>query len=125
MALFSGFTSVSTVPAGSLAKASLVGAKTVKGPGELSVSTRPAALTAATRVVWIGELTAFSTMVLVGIHGCAADHGVLHVHLGDALRVVIARAAAATDARNVFFMVFPFDLRRKFMYLLERSLSST
>src|ERR1700728_1788146 len=66
MVLFSGLTRVSTVPAGSLAKASSVGAKTVKGPGLLRVSTRPAALTAATRVLWIGELTAFSTMVLEG-----------------------------------------------------------
>ncbi len=51
VALFSGLTSVSTVPAGSAANASLVGAKTVNGPGLLSVSTRPAALTAATSVV--------------------------------------------------------------------------
>ena len=51
---------------GELAKASSVGAKTVKGPGLLRVSTKPPALTAATRVLWIGELTAFSTMVLVG-----------------------------------------------------------
>src|ERR1700722_20664794 len=65
-ALFSGFTSVSTVPAGSLLKAALVGAKTVKGPAPLRVSTRPAALTAATRVVWSLELMAFWTMVLVG-----------------------------------------------------------
>src|ERR1700684_147458 len=66
MSLFSGWTSVWTVPAGSLSKASLVGAKTVKGPGPDRVSTRPAALTAATRVVWSFELTAFWTMVLVG-----------------------------------------------------------
>ena len=39
------------LPAGSLAKASLVGAKTVKGPGPDSVSTSPAAFTAATNVV--------------------------------------------------------------------------
>src|ERR1700755_2608782 len=40
LALFSGLSSVSTVPFGSLSKASLVGAKTVKGPAPLSVSTR-------------------------------------------------------------------------------------
>ena len=51
VALFSGFTSMSTVPAGSFAKASLVGANTVNGPGPFNVSTRPAALTAATSVV--------------------------------------------------------------------------
>jgi hypothetical protein len=49
-----------------LAKASLVGANTVNGPLLLRVSTSPAALTAATRVVWSFELTAFSTMVFVG-----------------------------------------------------------
>ena len=66
LSLFSGLSSVSTVPLGSAAKASLVGAKTVNGPGPSSVSTRPAALTAATSVVWSFELTAFSTMFLVG-----------------------------------------------------------
>ena len=37
----------STVPGGSLAKASSVGAKTVKGPLPERVSTRPQAVTAA------------------------------------------------------------------------------
>ena len=32
---------------------------TLKGPGPCSVSTRPAALTAATSVVWSAEFTAF------------------------------------------------------------------
>src|SRR5690606_8763764 len=64
ISLFSGFSSVSTVPAGRAAKASLVGARTVKGPAPDRVSTRPAALTAATSVVWSAELTAFSMMFL-------------------------------------------------------------
>src|SRR6185312_12735052 len=68
-ALFSGLSRVSTVPLGSAAKASLVGANTVNGPLPSSVSTRPAALTAATRVVWSLELTAFSMMFLVGYIG--------------------------------------------------------
>ena len=42
---------VSTVPGGSLANASLVGANTVKGPAPSRVSTRPAAFTAVTSVV--------------------------------------------------------------------------
>ena len=66
MALFSGLSSVSTVPAGSASNAALVGANTVNGPGPFSVSTRPAALTAATSVVWSLELTALSMMSLVG-----------------------------------------------------------
>ncbi len=60
---------MSTVPAGSFAKASLVGANTVNGPGDCSVSTRPAAFTAATSVVWSFELTAFWTMFLEGYIG--------------------------------------------------------
>src|SRR3989344_3942674 len=66
VALFSGFTSVSTVPAGSLANAASVGAKTVNGPGDASVSTRPAALTAATSVLRFGAALASSTMFLAG-----------------------------------------------------------
>jgi hypothetical protein len=51
LARFSGFSRASTVPGGSAAKALLTGANTVNGPGPLRVSTRPAALTAATSVV--------------------------------------------------------------------------
>jgi hypothetical protein len=65
-ALFSGFSSVGTVPGGRAANASLVGANTVNGPGLFSVATSPAALTAATSVVWSAELTALSMMSLVG-----------------------------------------------------------
>jgi len=46
--LFSGFNSVSTVPAGSFSKAAFVGAKTVNGPSLFKVDTRSAAVTAAT-----------------------------------------------------------------------------
>src|ERR1700722_16703714 len=49
-----------------MANASLVGANTVNGPGPFSVSTRPAAFTAATSVVWSAEFTALATMVLDG-----------------------------------------------------------
>src|SRR3569623_795821 len=66
MALFSGLTRFSTVPFGSVAKAALVGANTVNGPGPDKVSTSPAAFTAATRVVWSFECIAFWTIVLVG-----------------------------------------------------------
>ena len=61
LALFSGFNSDSTVPAGSLANAASVGANTVNGPAPFSVSTSPAAFTAATRVV-NPPATAVSTM---------------------------------------------------------------
>src|SRR4029450_2256725 len=65
----SGLSRLSTVPAGSLPNAALVGANTVNGPGPCSVSTRPAALTAATSVVWSFEFTAFWTMFFDGYIG--------------------------------------------------------
>ena len=58
---------------GSLAKASSVGAKTVKGPGLLSVSTRPPALTAATRVCVDRRVDCVLDDGLGGVHGGAAD----------------------------------------------------
>src|SRR5208337_1925633 len=69
VALFSGLTRLATVPGGSLSNASLVGAKTVNGPGPCSVSTSPAACTAATSVVWSFELTAFWMMFFDGYIG--------------------------------------------------------
>src|SRR3546814_11105536 len=64
--LLSGLRSVSTVPAGNPLNAALVGANTVKGPLPCHVSTRPAAFTAATRVVWSLEFSAFSTIFFWG-----------------------------------------------------------
>jgi hypothetical protein len=63
--LFSGLSRSSTVPAGSAAKASSVGAKTVKGPSPFSVSTSPAASTAATSVPKLPAPTAVSTISIV------------------------------------------------------------
>ena len=54
------------VPSGRFSKASLTGAKTVNGPLPCKVSTKPAACTAATSVVWALELTAFSTIFFFG-----------------------------------------------------------
>src|SRR3712207_1890065 len=67
--LLSGRISPSAVPAGSLAKAALVGANTVYGPAPERVLSRPAALTALTRMVWSAEVDAFSTIVLLGYIG--------------------------------------------------------
>src|SRR3954451_922159 len=61
--LLAGWSRVSSVPAGSLANASLVGAKTVYGPGPDRVSASPAAFTADTRVEKSGLPAAISTMV--------------------------------------------------------------
>ena len=70
--LFSGFTSKLTVdPAGLLkakskaVKASLVGAKTVNGPVLDKVGTKPAAVTAATKVEVLALALAISTIVVV------------------------------------------------------------
>ena len=57
------------VSAGIFAKASLVGAKTVKGPSPDKVSTKPAALTAANRVERAGVAMASSAIVFVGAGG--------------------------------------------------------
>ena len=53
------------VSAGILAKAASVGAKTVKGPLPLRVSTRPAAFTAVTRVLKEPASMAVSTIFFV------------------------------------------------------------
>src|SRR5580698_5514166 len=99
MSLFSGFSNVSTVPAGSLAKASLVGAKTVNGPAPFRVSTRPAAFTAATRVVWSAELTALSMMSLVGYIGCPPTMGVLSA--AKAIHAVTRLNSRTADLRFI------------------------
>ena len=62
------------MPAGrlALAKAALVGAKTVKGPGPDKVATRPAACTWETSVDRVGSLIAAETTVPLHVF-CAAD----------------------------------------------------
>ena len=75
------------------------------------MSTRPAALTAATSVVWMGELTAFSTMVLEGYIAAPPTMGSFMSPIwAVAPNVVSASAARATDARNVFFMMFSLSI---------------
>ena len=98
-ALFSGISSESTAPAGSSAKAALVGANTVKGPAPFSVSTRPAALTAATRVVWSFELTALATIVLLGYMAAPPTIG-LDMDMAKAAGEAV-RPAAMTAASRV------------------------
>src|ERR1700712_1648368 len=97
--LFSGFRSVSTVPAGSFANAALVGANTVKGPGPDKVSTRPAALTAATSVVWSFELTALSTIVLVGYIAAPPTIGLAMASAGVS---AVSASAASTGVKRIF-----------------------
>ncbi len=88
------------MPAGNLAKASLVGANTVKGPLPESVSTRSAALTAATSVVWSFELTAFWMMFLDGNIGAPPTITVASfAKVGMAVRLAKTRPAAAAPAR--------------------------
>merc|ERR1719474_530932 len=56
-------------------KASLVGANTVNVPGPDRVSTRPAAFTAAKRVLNLGSPTTISAILLEGIYdSCVVQH---------------------------------------------------
>ena len=62
MSLGMSFNKLSTVPAGSLEKASSVGAKTVNGPAPLSVPTRFVAVSAAAKVLKFPAALAVSMM---------------------------------------------------------------
>src|SRR5437016_5751539 len=105
MALFSGLSRVSTVPAGNCANASLVGAKTVNGPLLLSVSTKPAALTAAIRVVWSAEFIALKTIVLVGYIAAPPTIGFSLIICAEAAELPNVRAAAAIIIPKNFFIL--------------------
>jgi hypothetical protein len=96
---------VSTVPAGSLANAAFTGANTVNGPALCSVSTRPAAFTAATSVVWSLEFTAFSTMFFDGNIGAPPTITVfspliLSCAVTGAMTAVVMNSAPNTAAGN-------------------------
>src|SRR5580765_8529553 len=82
------------VPGGSFANAASVGAKTVKGPGPLSVSTSPAASSAVARVVNEPAATAVSTMSLAGM-ACACAR----LEAGSAEARVLAIRASANAGR--------------------------
>src|SRR5258706_6758459 len=100
---------MSTVPAGSLSKAALVGANTVNGPVPFRVSTNPAAFTAATSVVWSAELTALSTMSRERSIAAPPTIGFVESILficicAEALPLAIAiETAANSSMRNTFF----------------------
>jgi len=86
------------VPAGSLAKAASVGANTVNGPLPFSVSTRPAALSAAARVPKLPAATAVSTMSLVALDLSPSP---LASAAGPASQVAVARAKTARTEREL------------------------
>ena len=101
------------MPSGSAAKAALVGANTVKGPSPFSVSTSPAAFTAATSVVWSAELIGVVHDVPGAEHRLPADHGglflclaadhgrrLVHGHLGLAAALCPAVEAPARVTRR-------------------------
>jgi hypothetical protein len=75
--LFSGRGSVSTVPAGSAAKASLVGAKTVKGPGTLERLDEARGLDGGHKRRVVGRVHRVGDDVVGGGHLGPADHRVL------------------------------------------------
>src|SRR5450631_1460160 len=105
--LFSGLSSVSTVPAGSAANASLVGANTVNGPGPFSVATRPAALTAATSVVWSFELTALSMMSLDAYIGAPPTVTCAKAETAERAETDITATTTTAESLNDFMTVFP------------------
>src|SRR5215217_698218 len=106
MSLFSGLSRVSTVPAGSASKAALTGARTVKGPAPDRVSTRPAALTAATSVVWSAEFTAFSMMFLSANMAAPPTIGLSWAKAAPD-RAVTESMAARVRARKFIWIVLP------------------
>ncbi|MNN53944.1 hypothetical protein D3C81_1687320 [compost metagenome] len=95
---------MSTVPAGSLPKAAFVGANTVNGPLPCSVSTRPAAFTAATSVVWSAEFTALATIFLAGIIGWPPTM-TSAANVGDRVRAEQAMAIEASNFMTISFCV--------------------
>jgi hypothetical protein len=110
LALFSGISRLSTVPAGSLAKAASVGAKTVNGPAPFRVSLNPAALMAATNVLNCPALVATSMMFPPARAGgalCCAlvvllmDVDALVDVLGVALDDVLGNTTGAEEAASV------------------------
>src|SRR5258705_646887 len=105
---------MSTVPAGSLSKAALVGANTVNGPVPFRVSTNPAAFTAATSVVWSAELTALSTMSRERSIAATPTIGFVESILficicAEALPLAIAIETAANSSMrlNLFTVLIP------------------
>ena len=85
--LSGSFSSASTVPAGSLANASSVGANTVNGPAPFNVSTSPAALTAATSVLKSPAETAVSTISAADVtkmkSAKTVEGGTVKIHVAD------------------------------------------
>lgn len=88
------------MPAGSFANAASVGAKTVNGPLPLSVSARPAACTAATRVLKSPAATAVSTIV-----ACAAGRAAAGAFAG-AFWAATGEVARRIEAAMVSSMCF-------------------
>ena len=82
-ALFSGLSSVSTVPAGSAANAALVGANTVNGPGPFSVVDQAGGLDRGDQRRVVLRVDGVVDDVLVGVHRRAADHDLRHCRDGD------------------------------------------
>lgn len=77
----------------------------MNGPVDLSVSTRPAAFTAATSVVWSLELTALSTMSLVGYIGAPPTMG-FSIFCAEAEAAPIEqKKARARSAKSLFIFV--------------------
>jgi hypothetical protein len=117
------------VPAGRAAKASFVGAKTVKGPSPFRVSTRPAAVTAETRVLKRSSEAAMSTIDFGAVVGSmvAASVGAIvgwGMAVGSAVAVACGAQAAKirvkTSIPNKYFVFIVILSCLKFVYILYR-----
>ena len=90
----------STVPSGSAAKASSVGANTVNGPSPLSVSTRPAAVAAASRVLNEPAAAAVSTMSL-SMEPAKAGVAIIRAAVAAAVNLRIIRVSPLVTFHSV------------------------
>ncbi len=124
MALFSGFTSISTVPEGNIPNASFVGAKTVKGPALFSVSTRPAAFTAATNVVWSFEFMAFSTIFLEGYIAAPPTSTVFSFDILPCPNELFNdKMAASTRPANLICFIIDLFLKKLLRLFIEKGMA--
>src|SRR5689334_17312746 len=98
--LFSGLSNESSVPEGSFANASFVGANTVNGPAPDNVSASPAAFTAETSVENSGFEAATSTIVFAAgaVVGGAVGPGAVESGLPELLLPLLDEQAPNKSA---------------------------
>src|SRR5512141_893051 len=94
LSLAGSLRSASSVPAGRAANAASVGAKTVKGPAPLSVSTSPAAVAACSSVLKLPAAVAVWTMSPAGAALAATLGAAVGMALGTAVDMALGAVVA-------------------------------